>query len=104
MLTLEGDGTEKNKETWKRLVSPVLDILLSWAHWSILWFICGNSFFLCNKGTICRESKRFWQSLGVRMVAWTVNDTIERDYLVKYLEIPVITDGLQCALVENANL
>ncbi|BFZ17622.1 hypothetical protein BsWGS_20660 [Bradybaena similaris] len=54
MLTLEGDGTEKNKEIWKRLASPVLDVILSWAHWSIFWFICGNSFFLCNKDNICR--------------------------------------------------
>ncbi|CAG5115356.1 unnamed protein product [Candidula unifasciata] len=94
LLTLEGDGTERNKEIWKRLISPVLDAILSWAHWSILWFICGNSFFLCNKDKICQESKNFWESLGVRLVAWTVNDQIEKEFLIKHLGIPVITDGL----------
>ncbi|XP_012941373.1 glycerophosphodiester phosphodiesterase 1 [Aplysia californica] len=94
ILTLLGDGTERNKELWKRLASPPADALLAWAHWAVCWYICGNCFFLCSKDSICLDSKNFWSSLGVRLVAWTVNDPLEQNFFLRHLEVPIITDGL----------
>ncbi|CAL1528971.1 unnamed protein product [Lymnaea stagnalis] len=93
ILSQLGGGIDRNKELWKKLIAPWLDILLSWAHWSFLWYFCGNSFFLCCKDNVSFDNKKFWDSLGVRMVIWTVNDSIEKEYLLKTLEIPIITDG-----------
>ena len=53
ILNLLGDGSERNKELWKRVVCPFLDPLLAWVHWAVVWSICGNSFFLCNKDYVC---------------------------------------------------
>ncbi|KAH9498847.1 Glycerophosphocholine phosphodiesterase [Bulinus truncatus] len=94
ILSELGQGRARNKELWKRVVSPWLDILLSWAHWSLLWYICGNSFFLCNKDNVCLDHKKFWKSLGIRMVIWTVNSEDEKNYFLQSLNIPIITDGL----------
>ncbi|XP_055875413.1 glycerophosphodiester phosphodiesterase 1-like isoform X4 [Biomphalaria glabrata] len=94
ILSELGQGTERNKELWKKVISPWLDILLSWAHWSILWYICGNSFFLCNKDNVCLDHKKFWKGLGIRMVIWTVNSEHDKNYFLRSLNIPIITDGL----------
>ncbi|GFR91672.1 glycerophosphodiester phosphodiesterase 1 [Elysia marginata] len=94
-ISLAGeDGEERNKELWKRVLAPFADAVLEWAHNGLIWFLCGNSFFLCSRNKISKDSKAFYQSLGVRLVAWTVNEPIEKQFLVDHLGIPVITDGL----------
>ncbi|XP_059167792.1 glycerophosphodiester phosphodiesterase 1-like [Physella acuta] len=94
ILSLLGNGSERNNELWKKFVSPWLDIALAWSHWAILWYICGNSFFLCCKDNVCLDNKKFWDSLGVTLVAWTVNDVAEKQFFLKSLKVPIITDGL----------
>lgn len=41
-----------------------------------------------------RDSKKFWDSLGVTLVTWTVNDAAEKQFFLKSLKVPIITDGL----------
>ncbi|KAK3783523.1 hypothetical protein RRG08_008581 [Elysia crispata] len=89
----EGDE-ERNKELWKRILAPFADALLAWGHTALFWMLCGNSFFLCNKNKISRDLKIFYERLGVRLVAWTVNKPLEKQFLLDHLGIPVITDGI----------
>ncbi|RUS79811.1 hypothetical protein EGW08_012410 [Elysia chlorotica] len=94
-ITLAGeDGVERNKELWKRILAPFADAVLDWAHTFLIWFLCGNSFFLCSKNKISRDLKSFYENLGVRLVAWTVNEPVEKRWMLDHLGIPVITDGL----------
>ena len=42
-------------------------------------------------------SKRYvdaWRAKGVEVMAWTVNDPVEKDFLLKKLGIPIVTDSL----------
>lgn len=93
-ITLVDDKEERNKELWKRVLAPIADALLEWAHKGLIWFLCGNSFFLCSKAKISKDLQTFYQNLGVRLVAWTVNEPGEKQFLIDHLGIPVITDGL----------
>ncbi|GFO38141.1 glycerophosphodiester phosphodiesterase 1 [Plakobranchus ocellatus] len=93
-ITMEGNGVERNKELWKRIIAPFADVLLEWGHRALIWFLCGNSFFLCSKDKICKDTKVFYDALGIRLVAWTVNEPVEKQLLINHLGIPVITDGL----------
>lgn len=93
ILSLLGDDSERNKELWKRMTCQVADSFLAWAHWSFIWYICGNSLVLLSKDCISLDIKKFWFSLGIRTVAWTVNDPLEQSYQL-HLKVPIITDGL----------
>ncbi len=49
-LTRKVDGTERDGPLYKRLLWPIADVILEWAHYTWLWYLCGTSGFLvCQK-------------------------------------------------------
>ncbi|ESO89017.1 hypothetical protein LOTGIDRAFT_228958 [Lottia gigantea] len=78
----------------KQKTAYAADYVADFAHAFVLWYIFGNSFFLLNKDLISKEMMNRWEKNNVHVIAWTVNNPVEKDYLLKSLDCPIITDGV----------
>ncbi|XP_071107231.1 glycerophosphodiester phosphodiesterase 1-like [Haliotis cracherodii] len=95
VLSTVSEGVLRNKELWKKIVSPVLDVLLEWSLYSWVWYLCGNSYFLMQKDNLSRHNLNFWTSLGIQVIPWTVNDPREKELFTQSFNCPIITDGME---------
>ena len=77
------------------------DILLTWAFHDFLWYFLGLSAVLIHKGVLTQEYVQRWRERGVRVVAWTVNDSLERAYLSKCLHVTSMSDSLDSVSVDK---
>ncbi|CAB4061867.1 GDE1 [Lepeophtheirus salmonis] len=50
--------------------------------------------FLVHKGTVTSEYIQIWRERGIRVLAWTVNDTLEKIFCTKSLRITPISDAI----------
>ncbi|GAB1603683.1 glycerophosphodiester phosphodiesterase 1-like [Argonauta hians] len=88
------NGEERQKELWHQVLARPIDILLETFHYTFLWYLCGNSAFLMNRDSYSGIFHNFWQKRGVRVFVWTVNDSQEKEYLLKTRKCCVISDTL----------
>lgn len=77
---------------WLSPVAFILDSLMVWSMFNWLWYLCGNSAVLLNKDFISRSVLEHWQTCGVHVVPWTVNDPGDKAYFLDTLKLPIITD------------
>ncbi|XP_033908061.1 glycerophosphodiester phosphodiesterase 1 isoform X1 [Acipenser ruthenus] len=89
-----GDGTPRFNSLSKHYWFMLLDVLLDWSHHSLLWNLCGVSAFIMQKNYISPEYVRFWESRGVEVVGWTINNLAEKEYYQNVLGCGYITDSL----------
>jgi len=55
VLSRKVDGTEFEGPWHKRLLYPILDVLLEWSHTAWLWYFCGNNVHLMFHGIASRS-------------------------------------------------
>ena len=61
----------------------------------LLWWMVGISAVLVHRADITREYVNMWKSKGVRVMAWTVNCPIEKQFMTKVLGVQVLTDTME---------
>ncbi|CAG9830582.1 unnamed protein product [Diabrotica balteata] len=93
----EGHG-EGNIKQFKALIKRYLvwmcDMLHSWALPRITYYLLGLSVILLHKDSVCSHAVQDWRSKGVRVMAWTVNSPIEKQYISRILKVTYLTDTL----------
>uniref|UniRef100_A0A0K2V463 Glycerophosphodiester phosphodiesterase 1like [Maylandia zebra] n=1 Tax=Lepeophtheirus salmonis TaxID=72036 RepID=A0A0K2V463_LEPSM len=75
-------------------LSVIGDVVLKWAYHNFLWHFLGISTVLVHKGTVTSEYIQIWRERGIRVLAWTVNDTLEKIFCTKSLRITPISDAI----------
>ncbi|CAG9857269.1 unnamed protein product [Phyllotreta striolata] len=71
-----------------------LEVVHNWALPRITYYVLGISVILLHKDYVCRGTVEMWNSLGVRVMAWTVNSPIEKQHMTRNLQITYLTDTL----------
>ncbi|XP_051941009.1 glycerophosphodiester phosphodiesterase 1 isoform X2 [Hippocampus zosterae] len=89
-----GDGSPRYSSPWKHHWLTLMDIILDWAHHHVLWKLCGISAFLVQKNFVSHDYVQYWSQRGVEVVAWTVNNGVEKQHYQEFLKISYITDSL----------
>lgn len=88
-------GRPKYSSPWKMAMAIITDNIYEWALHGWLWHITGVSTILIHKDVLSHEYIRKWRKNKMNIVAWTVNHQIEKDFINKELQIPIITDTLR---------
>ncbi|KAL8606981.1 hypothetical protein ACOMHN_041370 [Nucella lapillus] len=93
-LSCEIDCATPRFDGLKHYLYTCLDHLNTILIYAWAWRVCGNSFLLINKEGLCRNELNWWSDLGVRLLVWTVNSPLEKQFCLDHLCIPIITDSL----------
>ncbi|XP_006811825.1 glycerophosphodiester phosphodiesterase 1-like [Saccoglossus kowalevskii] len=93
-LTYDITGQPRDLPLWQSMVAPFADVITYWAHHSWLWYFCGNSAFLLMRAEVSLQVKAYWEARNIALIAWTVNDEIEKQYYENHLRTDYITDCL----------
>eukprot|EP00795_Rhopilema_esculentum_P008971 gene8971-16612_t len=72
----------------------VVDILGEFLVHSWLPDFLGLDAVSMNKDHLSRRYINKWRAKNVELMAWTVNNPLEKDFFLKNLKIPIITDSL----------
>eukprot|EP00096_Caligus_rogercresseyi_P011823 TRINITY_DN4783_c0_g1_i1.p1 TRINITY_DN4783_c0_g1~~TRINITY_DN4783_c0_g1_i1.p1 ORF type:complete len:409 (+),score=84.40 TRINITY_DN4783_c0_g1_i1:121-1227(+) len=86
---------------YKHYLASIGDIFLKWAYHNVLWHFLGLSAVLVHKALITPEYVEMWTERGIRVLVWTVNDTLEKLYLSKSLGVTPISDAIDPISEEN---
>lgn len=89
-----GLGAKRSDKLYKHYISQMYDALHTWCLPRFYYFILGLSVILLHKDAIDPKSVLDWRKRGVRVMAWTVNNPIEKQYCAKILKITYLTDTL----------
>ena len=79
----------------KQILATCLDIVYSPLLELELWWLIGISVVLVHRAFVTREYVDMWRRKGVRVMAWTVNDPLEKQFLLEVLGVQVLTDTLK---------
>jgi len=97
-----------SKEKVRRFDSPlahhtavVADYAYTWAFHNFLWYFLGLSAVLVNKDVLTPEYVQKWRERGIRIMAWTVNNSFERLYIERALHVTVLSDTMDEIGVEQ---
>ena len=90
-----------SKEMARRYSSPlqhhlaiVADYVTEWVFHECMWYFLGLSAVLVIKDVLTSSYVQKWRERGVRLIAWTVNNSLERVYLERVLHITVMSDTM----------
>ena len=72
----------------------VADYASEWLFHEFMWYFLGLSAVLVIKDVLTSSYVQKWRERGVRLIAWTVNNSLERVYLERVLHITVMSDTL----------
>ena len=97
LATWEGvsTGMRPRFSGMKQWVATCLDMLYTPMLQQLLWWIVGISAVLVHRAVITREYVAMWKRKGVRVMAWTVNCPLEKQFMRKVLGVQVLTDTLE---------
>ena len=97
-----------SKEMVRRFDSPLahhtavaLDSVYTWAFHNTLWYFLGLSAVLVNKDVLTPEYVQKWRERGIRIIAWTVNNSFERLYIERALHVTTMSDTMDEIGVEE---
>jgi len=79
----------------KQWVAMFIDMLYTPLLEQVLWWMVGISAVLVHRAVVTREYVDMWKRKGVRVMAWTVNCPIEKQFMRKVLGVQVLTDTLE---------
>lgn len=88
------DGRPRYKSTLRFLLAVATDYILEWSIHNWLWYVTGVSAVLIHKDCLSPHYVRGWKERGVHVLAWTVNHSVEKECMTKWLQLPYITDTL----------
>lgn len=83
------------KSHWKHVGALAADWLLERALHGVLPYLTGVSGVLICKNKMSAEYVDNWRRQNLHVIAWTPNHPAEKDYLMKVLKVPIITDTLR---------
>lgn len=99
-LSVYNEGSS-GRECQARFRSPfqhgaavLADLVLEWAVHNFLWYFLGLSAVLIHKDCLTRDYVQCWRERGVRVIAWTVNNSLQRIYLANYLRVTSMSDSM----------
>ena len=97
LATWEGTSTGMRPRFsgMKQQVARCVDMVYTPLLEQLLWWMVGISAVLVHRAVITREYVNIWKSKGVRVMAWTVNCPIEKQYMKKVLGVQVLTDTME---------
>ena len=97
-----------SKEMARRFSSPfqhhlaiVADYIIEWMVHEFLWYFLGLSAVLVHKDVLTVAYVQKWRERGLRLIAWTVNNSLERVYLERVLHVTCMSDTLDEIGIEN---
>jgi len=79
----------------QQIVARIVDHVYEWLLPQLLWFVVGISAVLAHRAIITKQMVADWKSKGLRVMAWTVNNPLEKAYLKRELGVQVLTDTLE---------
>jgi len=92
------EGTEDSMRPRKNgiqfLVLRAIDVVYSYLLEHFLWFFVGISAVAVHRGIVTTSFVSRWRSRGIRVFAWTVNDSLEKAYFRHVLGVTCLTDTL----------
>ncbi|XP_049959353.1 glycerophosphodiester phosphodiesterase 1 [Schistocerca serialis cubense] len=93
------DGTfGESHPRFNGLISHILALLVDaasdWALHNVTYYILGLSAVLLQKDNVTLETVRKWKERGVRVIPWTVNHPLEKQFFSRILKITYMTDTL----------
>jgi len=78
-----------------QVAARVTDLIYSWMLPEVIWFVVGLSAVLVHRAVVTRQFVASWRAKGVRVMAWTVNNPLEKAYFRHVLGVQVLTDTLE---------
>ncbi|XP_037074205.1 glycerophosphodiester phosphodiesterase 1-like [Pollicipes pollicipes] len=90
----EGPTQRRYQNPLKHVAASALDIVLAGWAMSLLPYLCGLSVLLLHKDSVTSASVRRAHELDLRLIAWTVNDPVQKAYMARYLKVAYLTDTL----------
>lgn len=79
----------------QQVAARVTDLVYSWMLPEVVWFVVGLSAVLVHRAVVTRQFVASWKAKGVRVMAWTVNNPLEKAYFRHVLGVQVLTDTLE---------
>jgi len=79
----------------QQVIARAGDIAYAWLLPQLIWFLVGISAVLVHRSTVTVQSVSDWRKRGVRVMAWTVNNPLEKSYFRHVLGVQVLTDTLE---------
>ncbi|XP_059085274.1 glycerophosphodiester phosphodiesterase 1-like [Tigriopus californicus] len=77
------------------------DVVLQWSVHEFLWYFLGLSAVAIEKNVLTPEYVQLWRERGVRILAWTVNNSLQKYYLENYLRVTIMSDSLDRIPIEE---
>ncbi|KAJ9591832.1 hypothetical protein L9F63_001649, partial [Diploptera punctata] len=90
----EGPGPKRYKSLHSSFAAQFGDVINKWAYNNLYYHLLGLSVVLIHKDVITSEVIRSWKNRGIRVIPWTVNLPLEKQYFTRILKISYITDTL----------
>ena len=79
----------------KQVVAMFLDMLFNPLLEQLLWWMLGLSAVLVHRAVVSREYVDMWKRKGVRVMAWTDNCPLEKEFMRKVPGVQVLTDTME---------
>ncbi|XP_069701332.1 glycerophosphodiester phosphodiesterase 1 isoform X1 [Periplaneta americana] len=90
----EGEGRPRYNSLPPMLAARSVDVINKWAYNNLYHHMLGLSVVLLHKDVITSEVVRRWKERGVRVMPWTVNLPLEKQYFSRILKVSYLTDTL----------
>ena len=97
VLPRHPDGKLEGKAAWKLALSPYCDMAIRWCVQTWLLEFLGVRLLVLQKDMLLRgvvKPPAYWESKGVSLVTWTVNNKEEKRIMEEEMKIPFLTDCL----------
>lgn len=91
---IEGPGPKRHKSLHVSIAAQFVDVLNKWAYNNLYYHMLGLSVVLLHKDTITSDIIRVWKERGIRIIPWTVNLPLEKQYFSRILRISYLTDTI----------
>ncbi|XP_023725053.1 glycerophosphodiester phosphodiesterase 1 isoform X3 [Cryptotermes secundus] len=91
---VEGESQPRYNNLPQMLAARAVDTINKWAYENFFHHVLGLSVILLHKDTVTSEVVRLWKERGLRVMPWTVNLPLEKQYFSRILKVTYLTDTL----------
>ncbi|KAF5273414.1 hypothetical protein FQA39_LY07431 [Lamprigera yunnana] len=90
----EGKSERRSSNLVKHFLFTICDNLHEWLLPRLTYNILGLSFVLLHKDVVSPEVVANWKEKGVRVIVWTVNLPLDKQYFTRSVKVTYMTDTL----------
>ncbi len=87
-------GKPRFRSALQHWSAVLADVVLKWAYHDWLWHFVGLSAVLVHRDVLTKSYVDDWRAKGIPVVAWTVNDSLQRAYLEGHLGVATMSDTM----------